>query len=464
MRKRGLARTKHVLSWTTACGTALTWLAAPAQQASPGSGVDSSPVVPTQATTEQRLIAPEQPNPSQEIAAPPPTPPGFGPSLAAPGQAGLAGPARGGGFEQGLPASLLSPSQGLTLGRFRLHGGVTGSVAYDDNVQGQSTKSQSDVVWTVSPYGTLTTEGPNARSLLLSYRPSFMFYLDHSDLNSVNHFATFDVHWPLNRLTLGLSENVSAASMVVPDIGGRVMQRTFGTQGSANYEFSDRTSAQGVIRYDVWDYDQPYISSRQWTEQLWLDYHLYDRLTVGAGLAISELAIDQAPSQLAEAPELRLNFTPNPRLKLSASAGLEFRQFDSRVPGTTEPVFRLGASYQLRPGTTFSLEGHRAEAASGLIPGANYVDTGFSAGVSEVLFSKWLLTFGGGYNTADYAAAQAGVNTQRSDSYYFLRAALGYSFIQGWGVGLFYERLANDSNSQFGFQQNIIGLQASWSF
>src|SRR4051812_29835614 len=76
--------------------------------------------------------------------------------------------------EQGIPAGLLSPSPGVHWGRFEFHGGSSATVTYDDNVTGSATATESDVVWTLAPFGSVRTEGPNGRTLMLAYRPSYL--------------------------------------------------------------------------------------------------------------------------------------------------------------------------------------------------------------------------------------------------------------------------------------------------
>jgi hypothetical protein len=367
-------------------------------------------------------------------------------------------------FEHGIPAALLAPGQGLHLGRFRFHGGASGSVAYDDNIRGGSADRQSDVIYTFSPYGSVSTEGPNSRTLFVSYRPSFLFYQDETELNSVNHFANVDLRWPLNRLTLGLAESISVASSVVRDVGERTMQRNYATQFSADYELGNRTSLHGSVGYDVLDYDKPLFDTHQWTEQLFLDYNFSPTITAGAGVSLAQIQSEESPSQTSESPGVRINYQPLPRLNLGASFGLEFRQYDSDHAGTTEPVYRISGSYQLRRSTSASVEAHRSEQVSGSIAGANFIESGFSAGLTQVFLERFVGTLGGGYTQSDYHATESGVRTQRSDSYYFIRTSVGWSMSDNWGLGLFYERRANDSNSNVSFDQNVAGVQASWAF
>lgn len=378
----------------------------------------------------------------------------------------------GTGFDNGLPSGVLSAARpGLHLGRFDFHGGMQTTVSYDDLIQVTTNGAQSDVTWTISPFISAETAGPNDRTLRAFYRPGVLLFTDHSDLNTVNHAGNFELKFPFNRLTLGLAENVTVASMVVRDIGNRASQRSFSTVGTADYDFSDRTSFQGVLTYDRYDYEgevkdgPPLRGSQQFGQQLWSDYHWSDRLSAGMGVSISELDVDGGSSQTSEGPEWRVNYTPTPQLSLRAAFGIQFRQFESGRSSTVEPVLRLNSTYQPRPGTSLTLEAHRAEMASGLNAGQNYVDTGFNFSINQVFLRRFAASLGGGYTMADYLTTETGGEIHRTDSYYSLRTSVNWNVADTVGLGLFYERTANDSNSgAFNFDHNIVGLQATWSF
>ena len=374
-------------------------------------------------------------------------------------------------MDQGIPAGALSPRPGLHLGRFEFHGGIQTTVTYDDLVQITTNGPQSDLSWTLAPFVSAETRGPNDRYVRAYYRPGFLFFTDNTDLNSINHAANFDLRFPLNRLTLSLAENVAVASVVVRDIGNRATQMNFSTIGTADYEYSERTSFQGVLTYDHFGYQgevegaKNLGSSDQFGQQVWTDYHWGAKLSAGVGVAVSEVKVENGTSQTAEAPELRLYFNPSPDFSLRGAVGVQFRQFDSDQAGTVEPVLRLTSTYRPRPGTTLSLEAHRAEMASGLNSGQNFVDTGFTATINQVFLRRFSASLGGGYTMADYVATEAGVTADRTDSYYSVRTALNWNVRETVGLGLFFEHTGNNSDTQtFTYDHNVVGLQATWSF
>ncbi len=375
-------------------------------------------------------------------------------------------------FDQGMPGGVLDPRPGLNWGRLNFHGGITGTVAYDDLVEvDQNGDPNDDVTWVISPFASVETEGPNARSLRAYYRPGLRFFTDHSDLNTVDHSGVLDLRWPLNRLSLSLAQNVNVASVVVRDIANRAKQLTFGTIGSADYELSERTSLQLNLTYDRYGYSgqvsgaRNLIDSQQFGQQVFADYHWTSKLSTGMGASFTQLDVEDAPFQMSEGPEWRVNYSPTPDLTVSANVGVQFRQFDSDRSGTVEPVMRIKSSYTPRPGTVLGLEAHRTEFASGLHAGQNFIETGFLGTVNQVLFSRLTGTLAAGYNFADYVATTQGVQANRTDSYYTVRSALDWNFTGNWSSGIFFEHTSNNSDQGgFDYDHNIVGLRAGWAF
>jgi hypothetical protein len=366
----------------------------------------------------------------------------------------------------GLPTGLLEPKPGLHWGRFDFHGGLSGTVGYDDFVTADTHGQEGDATISISPFGSVETSGPNERSLKMTYRPSYLMFVDHSDLNNLNHNGNFELRFPLNRLTLSLREDVSAASVIVRDIGDRAVQETFATIGTADYVLSHRTTLQANLTYYRYDYGGgDFVGSQQFGQQLFTDYHFSPRTAVGAGVSISEMEVKDAPTQIAEGPLVRFNYLATSQLSVSASAGVEFRQFGTSQPGTTEPVLSLNAAYTVRPQTVLTLDASRTEFASGLNAGQNFVQTTFTAGISQLFLKKFTAVLAAGYTSADYVATESGVNVQRNDNYYFVRGQLDWAVQRSWTVGFFYQYTANNSsNGSFSYNQNVVGLNAGWAF
>jgi hypothetical protein len=412
-------------------------------------------------------------------------------------------------YSEGVPAGVLGERPGLTLGRWNFHGGVDTSVFYNDNVRLRAGGREDDFIFSVSPNVLAQIEGPYERRLGLIYRPNFFFFVDHSDQNSVNHAGNVNVRWPMNRLTLGLAQSVSigefglaetlsmrsfrpeqasffrrqitapGAGLVeeeaeevleARDVGDRLSRKTYGTRFTANYELGHRTSLAGNFGYRRSDYGGNLIGSQQWSQELWADYAVSARTTAGAGVRLAQLDVRQADLQISERPALRLSYTVTDRLGVSAFAGAEWRQFEGGSSGP-KAVFGARGNYQVRETTALTLAASRSERSSARLANQNYVQTVISGGLSQALPFGLAAGINGGYVTADYRSVGPGVVTNREDEGYFAGANLGWAATDYLYFGAFYQHFTNTSRSRsgglpqsFDFDQNIVGIQASWAF
>jgi hypothetical protein len=386
------------------------------------------------------------------------------------------------------------------LGRFDVHGGVSGSVSFDDYVDVTTNGTVlSDVYWTLSPTVSVKTEGPNGRMVSLTYTPSFIFFTDNPDLNSINHSGSFQLTWPMNRLTLNLSELVAIETGIVRDIADRATLITYSTTASADYVLSDKTSLSLSMTYLPLDYGgtsyggiayggpgtsgigltpgstingvpvgvysgSSFISSQYFTEQLSLNYRFSDRITGSLGIACSQVDVENAPLQTGYGPNLTVTYAPDERTSLSAGAGFQYQQFDSGTPAIIAPTFNLTGSFKPRPELTLTLNGTRSDYPSAVSAGENYSNTAFSFSVSQGFLANYTASATLSYVLADYYATQPGVQTHRTDSYYLFTAALNRRFGTHWSVGLLYERISNNSTTTFSYDQNIVSLTGGWTF
>jgi hypothetical protein len=412
-------------------------------------------------------------------------------------------------YSEGLPAGVLGERPGLTLGRWNFRGGVDGTAMYNDNVRIRATGSEDAFMFSISPHIRTATEGPYGRSFGLLYRPNFIFFLDHDELNRINHTGSASLTWPMNRLSVGLSQGISIGSfgmgenlavrsfrpgrariqrgqLPAPgaglvedeaqedfdarDVGDRASRRTYTTRLSATYDLGHRTSLSGNLGYSRSDRSGQLISSQSWYQELWGDYQVSARTRAGAGVRITQLDARRTGLQISERPSLRLSYTVTDRLGVSSFAGAEWRQFEGGSSGP-EPVFGLQSVYQLRATTVLSLSANRAEYSSARLAGQNYVQTTVSAGISQALPYRLSASVNGGYLTADYRSVGRGVAAQRDDEGYFAGANLNWVPADDWRVGAFYQHFTNNSRGRtgplpqtFSFDQNIVGIQVSWEF
>jgi hypothetical protein len=386
----------------------------------------------------------------------------------------------------GVPSALISPNPGIHVGRFDFHAGANANVYYDDLVDISPTGvPQSDVVWSLSPFFAVETEGPNSRKLRLTYSPSFIFFTDHTDLNTINHYGSFRIDWPFNRLTLMLGEDITIATGIIRDVGNRATIISYSTRASASYQLSDVVSLDGSFSFVPAEYGAPsyggigfgstipinypansqLINSQQYNEQISMNYQVSSKLRTGVGISFTQTEVDQQPGQLGIGPFALASYNPDPHFTLSASAGFQTLQFDSGAPSVISPTFALSVAYKPQSDMTLTLSGSRSETPSAVTAGQNYSSTTFAGTLTRAFRHRINASLGGGYTLADYYATEPGVQTHRTDNYYFVTTSVNWTMTDRWNLGLYYQHSGNGSTAQsFVYDQNTVGLQLSWSF
>jgi hypothetical protein len=344
---------------------------------------------------------------------------------------------------------------------------VSAQALYDDNITISSgATKKGDFIFAATPgltaiAGDTLAEG--ARLLTISYAPTFIKFVDHSQYDAIDHAASIHGIWPFSRLTLGFGQTFDQSSGGVVDVGNRVERQTYATSLTSAYNLSEKTSFEINGRQTISDYPAPLIGTREWSNDDWINYLVAAKVTLGLGLTFGHTELDQNPNQNYERLLLRAVYNLTYKIDLTASVGGELRQYQER--NKFGAIFSLGASYWPRDGTTLSVEAHRDNRNSALMAGQNYVSTGFSATVRQRMIERLFLSVGGSYENAKYESAVIGVAATRSEDYYLAHVSADIAITDRWLAGLFFRHRENVSNTAgLSFKDNQFGLQTSYQF
>lgn len=354
---------------------------------------------------------------------------------------------------------------------------------YDDNIGLSSFNKISDYYFRIDPsimigFGNL--ESSDANFLRFEYDPDIVFFLDHSNFNTFQNVIHLDGRTAFNRLTLTLSEvaqllngsDVNQATnggtfvnAVNLDVRGQPRVNMFNTQLNAAYQLAGKTSLSLGLQSAIADYSS-FLSSNTISGNLFVNYAYSDKLTVGIGGTGGREFVDQpTPDQTFEQGNLRLAYVITGKLVANASAGIEFRQFDSGRSDYISPVFEFTLSYTPFDGSDFSLIGSRRTTSSGSLAGQDFTSTQFVASWRLRLFERFFFSLTGGYQNLDYINAIGGLVATRADDYYFIEPALDVKITRFWYAGGYYLRRQNNSSvSAFGFNENQTGIRATFTF
>jgi hypothetical protein len=365
---------------------------------------------------------------------------------------------------------------------------VSQKTTIDDNIYISHSDKQSDVYFTLAPgfaagWGDFRSamiqnatgfsdqyeetrqqvnEPENADYAFLDYTATATHFLSHDSADSVDQDGGFNVEWAFPKVVVQLDTRVQTLSGPEIDLGMRTRRTIFNFDATANYPVSDKTSfsfaAGGVVR----DYATE-LSSDEWHAQLFMDYQMFPKTKIGAGLVAGVRELESNPDQYYQQVQLRATYDVSDRLSIHANGGLEV---DEASGGSTQlnPVFGVGATDIIDPQDTFSLDASESTSSSAVTSGESVNTTNVNMDLKHRIYSSLSCSVSVGYEHSDYY--NQGLSTlERTDNYLYLRPSIAYSFAQWSDVELAYE-YHRDLSSQlpFDFAENIASLQFNFVF
>jgi hypothetical protein len=364
------------------------------------------------------------------------------------------------------PLAPAAPREGLVrLGSFSFLPRISASVSYDDNLFIQDTDKVDDVMWTLGPGFTITSSDmrtDGGKSLTLSYGPSFLIYTDQTDRNTINHAAALSASLAFTKLSLGLSQTVSAGTDPVVEAGTRTDRLALGTALNARYAFGGKLSADVNFGLDITDYAARY-NSWTWSNGDGLNYQCSSRVNVGVGLTLGYIDMEGFPGQNYEDLMVRATYSISEKLGVNASAGLDWRQYRSGVDDTLSPIWDVAAVYRPQERTTLSLGLFQRNYSSAYYGNQNYLSTGANVGVRQELLTRYTFSVTARYYRSDYEATVVGVGSGSTDDVVAVGTQFDIKLNERWTAGVFYEFSHNASDSRR-FTRNRVGLETRWAY
>jgi len=364
------------------------------------------------------------------------------------------------------PPAPAAPREGLfRLGSFEFSPRASASVSYDDNIFIRDTDKVDDVVWALRPGFTiassdLTTNG--GKSLTISYDPSFLIYTDQTDRNTINHAAALSASLAFTKLSLGLSQTVSAGTDPVVETGTRTDRLALGTALNARYAFGEKLSAEVNFGLDITDYPDRY-NSWDWSNRDWLNYQYSSRLNVGVGLTLGYIDMEGFPDQNYEDLLLRAIYSASEKLDVNATVGLDWRQYRGGVDDTLAPIWDVAAVYRPQERTTLSLGLFQRYYSSAYYGNQNYLSAGVNVGVRQELLTRYVFSVTARYYHSDYEATAVGAGTRGTDDVFLVSPQFEVQLKERWTAGVFYEFSHNASDDR-PFTRNRVGLETRWAY
>jgi hypothetical protein len=351
---------------------------------------------------------------------------------------------------------------------------------YDDNIFNSPTNTVSDYYFTIEPAIALSLGGNDGvNTLSLIYRPSLFLFLDHTENNTVQHVVHLAAGHVFGHLSLSLAQDIQILdgtdlnSLSDPtghqantDVRGRNKHQIYNTQLSGSYDLTGKLFLSGGGSFSADEYQSSLISSQIFSGNLFLNYNYSEKLVLGIGGTGGYNTTDPSiNNQTFEQANVRLNYTVTAKISVSASGGVEFRQFGNSSGSNISPVYQLAASYQPFDGTSISLTGSRNTMNSASLAGQDFSETTINFSVSQRFMQRFYLGFAAGYTNSNYFSTINGVSDSRNDDFYYIDPSIDFNITRFWTFGAYYVHREDTSSFPFfSFKDNQVGLRTKLTF
>ena len=192
---------------------------------------------------------------------------------------------------------------------------------------------------------------------------------------------------------------------------------------TSNYQYSVKINLESDLTVPVRLFGEG-DNSQGVTSTNFLNYD-YSPLTMfGAGFAVGAVGVEHNQTQVFEQLLGRLTYTNNGFLIVNGTVGVEFR--DTEAKEEINPIFGIGATYQVREGTTLALTSERRVVNSAADSGDNYISTNVALTATQRLGDRWTATGSFGYENADYddVSGRRNMAPGRNDDYIIVQGGL----------------------------------------
>jgi len=352
---------------------------------------------------------------------------------------------------------------------------------WDDNIFITHTNKVSDYYFAIEPVITVgvgDVAGRNRSYLTLSYMPSAILFVDHSDQDAFNNLISLSAGYSTGRLTLTLNESIALLQSANvnsffdttglwanTDASAPTRMNIFYTSLTANYALTPKISLQAEVGSPIYVYPG-HISDYTVSGGLYVYYDFRPKLSVGIGGTFGYDWVDNPTTdQYWEQVNLRLSYQWTSKVGLYASAGVEFRQFDGNRDTYDSPVFEFGLNYNPFSGTFITLAAGRRIYNSGFSPNQDFASTYVAGRVQQRLFHRFYLGLGAGYENSDYFATNRDTNARATQDYWFIEPSVDVLITRWLSAGVYYlHRESSADEDFFSWQDNQVGVRATVRF
>ena len=353
----------------------------------------------------------------------------------------------------------------LTVGILGFQPSVTYAVKHSNNIrEDDSQRRVSDFVHTVRPRLRAVLLGAGATQGSFWYQPSWRFFQENGDQNTLNHSGAFSFQRDWKKLRVTAFSNFAFSEDPLLEGGVRAKRATSDIRINASYPLSARTRGRVSVRRDVRNFSQGF-DSQSVAGGVGVSYEIGGKTSIGLqgdfGRQNSESTVDSTFQNY----QVTASYELTGKVRAEFRAGVQTREFDGGTrQGGSRPLYTLGLQWRALDRTAVSVNATRRIGSSNFV--RNNIDsTTVLAGSVRQEIGDFGFNLRGGYGFVESASTAVGTAAAGGRDFLFANISMSYDINPRWRVGAFYNYRKREGNSAVqGATVNETGLQFSLQF
>jgi hypothetical protein len=343
------------------------------------------------------------------------------------------------------------------------------SVEYNSNIFARSEDPEGDYVSQITPSITLGTGGWRGEAknfARLTYTPSFVFYANNLEKNTLNQNLEFAANYELSRYTTDLSVGFSSSDQPNATQSGLSQYSTLSASWDNSYLLASKVFARANLGYLLQDYSNS-DDYTTYTVSPQLAYAFSPRITVFAGPFAGISYVGDNGTQPFQGLSLGVTYDSLSKLSGEFVFGVQARQYQGETfEGAKDfitPIFSFELNYKVREQTNLSFGISRDVQISDLLQGLTYVNNQVDFRVTQRIYGKIDFSLGLTYQLLQY---EGDGPDGRDDNYLAVTPQLSYTFWRDQlTFSVYYRRqqLVSDVSSR-DYNINAIGTGLMFRF
>ena len=363
-------------------------------------------------------------------------------------------------------AGSLGPNRLFSATNMSFRAGV--GIAYDDNIRiNTGSGKQGDEIISLNGGATLSLGDylkKHGGFLIFDYACAENLFVNHSGQDAFDQDAFLDGQYRWDRLSVELISRFQVLHDASYDIDQRERRYIYDEALRFTYHYSDKIDLLSRFNYDS---DDPSTgeSNQQYSWENALDYQVWDKVKLGAGLVIGRLEAQGQSGETFEQPLARFTYQATDKVFVLAQGGLDIRERGSSADDKLTPVFTLEALWTPDLDTTASVSGYRQVDASESVLGQDFTETTVKVAFRRRFLKRYFAVASAQYTHADYERVTFENLPVRTDDYYTVRIGCEYQAVKFLDLSLFYRRQQDASTwSVYSYASNRVYFEAKFVF